>query len=280
MRSLFHVIRTLSVRLIRRVLLLLVCFVGARQSDGQLCVGLGTRQQTLGAFVVVIIHGDLRESELLFCELDVQLCLRVLLGTQLVGTAASGHDVGHLLRGWWNVPCTSKHQQKRCGGGDDEFFHIVTQCTEHAAHRITVSGQNLSNRSQSTRARPSGMTQNVPAKMSQPSLDSVRLELSVQCASIKAERGRSLGLTAVHSFQDLQDVASLHFIHRQETLRVLERKHEILALKVADMGGQVFERDVLVFRERHGPLHAVLQLANVARPRIGEQLGGGGRRDT
>ena len=56
---------------------------------------------------------------------------------------------------------------------------------------------------------------------------------------------------------------------------ILERNHEVGALKLTDVCGQVLQRDAVASRERDRALHAVLDLAHVAGPRIGEEFLGG-----
>ena len=70
----------------------------ARQRDGELRVGLGPPEQTLGALVVAVLHGDVGLPDLLVSELQVKLRLRLTRRAELRGAPLGGLRVGQALR--------------------------------------------------------------------------------------------------------------------------------------------------------------------------------------
>ena len=76
---------------------------------------------------------------------------------------------------------------------------------------------------------------------------------------------------SAHRFHHLQDVAPLELFERAELRWIIAAEQDLRATVRPHGLGQIVDPDPLVEGQRDRPLDAVLQLANVPRPRIGEE---------
>ena len=72
-----------------------------------------------------------------------------------------------------------------------------------------------------------------------------------------------------------EDVAPLDFLHRYELGRVVACDEDVRRTVVADPLGKIVHDDLVEARERDRALDAILQLAHVAGPGVGDELRGG-----
>src|SRR5437867_2030926 len=102
--------------------------------------------------------------------------------------------------------------------------------------------------------------------------DVVLAHLRIERGTAQAqERGRGL-LVPARGLERLEDRGALDLLQRaRRHLRRRDGAAATLARRVLERLGQVGQRDLLAPRDQHRPLERVLQLADVARPRVGEQ---------
>src|SRR5438445_615160 len=102
-------------------------------------------------------------------------------------------------------------------------------------------------------------------------LPGVAVELAVERLAIEAEHLRRPRPVPADRLHHAQDVAPLDLLERDQLLGIAARDHHVRAAVVADALGQIVHPDALAGGQRHRALHAVLQLADVPRPGVGEQ---------
>src|SRR6266478_5202255 len=101
--------------------------------------------------------------------------------------------------------------------------------------------------------------------------DLVLLELAVERLAADPEHPRGERLAPADRLHHTQDVAALDLLERRELGRIVARDEHVRALEAADLLREIVEADRLVPREGDRPLDAVLELAHVAGPDVGEQ---------
>src|ERR1700733_8880303 len=101
------------------------------------------------------------------------------------------------------------------------------------------------------------------------------LELAVERAAIEPEHARGRRLVATQRVEHGADVAPLDLFHGKKIAAAGEADGQARVAEPGDPLRKVFDPDVIELRERDRPLHAVLQLTNVPRPRIDLELLGG-----
>src|SRR5438876_11232684 len=102
-------------------------------------------------------------------------------------------------------------------------------------------------------------------------LPGVAVELAVERLAVEAEHLRRPRPVPADRLHHAQDVAPLDLLERDQLLRIVARDHHVRAAVVADALGQIVHPDALAGGQRHRALHAVLELADVPRPGVGEE---------
>src|SRR5262249_10994109 len=104
-------------------------------------------------------------------------------------------------------------------------------------------------------------------------------EPPVQRAPVDAEDACGVRLVAADRVEYLPHVATLHLIERDQLAWRLGRDHDLAALMLLDLCRQIVDGDLVEPAQRDRTLHAVLELADVARPVIIHEQARGRPRD-
>src|SRR5882724_4891895 len=102
-------------------------------------------------------------------------------------------------------------------------------------------------------------------------LSGVAVELAVERLAVEAEHLRRPRPVPADRLHHAQDVAPLDLLERDQLLGIVACDHHVRAAVVADALGQIVHPDALAGGQRHRALHAVLELADVPRPGVGEE---------
>src|SRR5580658_1266961 len=97
------------------------------------------------------------------------------------------------------------------------------------------------------------------------------LELSVERSTIHAEQPGGRCLVPVKGLQHPHDVTALDLVHRNDREGVTALERDSRRREIANTLGQIFDPDVIELRKSKSALDAILELANVAGPRICRQ---------
>src|SRR5882762_8802018 len=100
----------------------------------------------------------------------------------------------------------------------------------------------------------------------------VPLELSIQRLPVEPEDPRREGLIVPDGLQDAQDVTTFYLLQGGHLGGIVAHNQHLRTSVVSNLLGQVLYRELLIKGQSYGSLDAVLELADVARPGVGEEL--------
>src|SRR5450432_3231447 len=100
----------------------------------------------------------------------------------------------------------------------------------------------------------------------------IAFELSIHGSAIEAEQLCSARLVALDQGKYAVDVTALELVHTDDLGHFVDCNHEAVRRVAPHVLRQIVDRDLIEAGEGYCSLHAIFQLAHVARPVVGEQL--------